>query len=310
MIYWSGDRQLKGAFALALLLHGMALAAAAHLPAPGLAASSLEELQVFDSTVAFTATPVALVELPASSGDPPQARNIEMVRPVASADRPERAAPTTRLRAREQRPSRTRAISRPSRVHVGAARQARGGPERTGAPGGGGGAPVDLGPPSSGGTLDVPSGSGEGGTAPGSIPGQGSGEGPGTGAGSGGGSGTGVGGGEGDQVGSGSGGAGEGPEPGFVSRLADRAEPEVIQRGRLIYPEAAIVDGAEGTCVLKVLVGEKGEVIAVEVTRSSGDRRLDKAALEFVKRWRYRPAIQDGKPRRVYTRATVQFALN
>jgi protein TonB len=84
----------------------------------------------------------------------------------------------------------------------------------------------------------------------------------------------------------------------------------VVRKGRLAYPEAAAAEGVEGTCVLRVLVGEKGEVIEVEVTRSSGDRRLDKVALDFVRQWRYRPAVQDGKPRRVNTRATVQFALN
>lgn len=84
----------------------------------------------------------------------------------------------------------------------------------------------------------------------------------------------------------------------------------MVRKGRLTYPEAAVADGVEGTCLLKVLVGEKGEVIEAEVTRSSGDRRLDQAALDFVRRWRYRPAVQDGKPRRVHTWATVQFELN
>jgi outer membrane biosynthesis protein TonB len=36
---------------------------------------------------------------------------------------------------------------------------------------------------------------------------------------------------------------------------------------------------------------------------------LDAAASESVKGWRYKPAVQDGKPRRVYTHAVVRFEL-
>ncbi len=60
---------------------------------------------------------------------------------------------------------------------------------------------------------------------------------------------------------------------------------------------------------LEVLVSEKGEVLEVEVIESAGDGRLDRAAAEFVRGWRYRPAVQGGEPRRVHTRAKVKFEL-
>jgi len=60
---------------------------------------------------------------------------------------------------------------------------------------------------------------------------------------------------------------------------------------------------------LKVLVSELGAVAEVTVVQSSHDRRLDAAAVEFVRGWRYKPAVQDGKPRSVYTRAAVTFTL-
>lgn len=75
------------------------------------------------------------------------------------------------------------------------------------------------------------------------------------------------------------------------------------------YPASAVEDGVEGVVKLKVLVTETGSVAEVEVTASSGDRRLDAAAKECVRKWLYRPAIQDGKPRRVHTHATVEFEL-
>jgi protein TonB len=91
--------------------------------------------------------------------------------------------------------------------------------------------------------------------------------------------------------------------------VADRDEPVVVQKGTLKYPEAAVEDGVEGTVKLKVLVTELGGAAEVKVAQSSGDRGLDTAAVEFVKGWRYQPAVQDGKPRRVYTYAVVTFEL-
>ena len=83
----------------------------------------------------------------------------------------------------------------------------------------------------------------------------------------------------------------------------------VVYKGSLEYPPAAVADGTEGTVKLKVLVSEFGTVAEVTVVQSSHDRRLDAAAVEFVRGWRYKPAVQDAKPRRVYTRAAVTFKL-
>ena len=91
--------------------------------------------------------------------------------------------------------------------------------------------------------------------------------------------------------------------------MADRDTPAVVQKGKLEYPQAVVEDGVEGQVKLTVLVTESGTVGEVKIAQSSGDRRLDAAATEFVKGWRYRPAVQDGKPRSVYTYAVVIFEL-
>jgi len=83
----------------------------------------------------------------------------------------------------------------------------------------------------------------------------------------------------------------------------------VVHKGSLEYPPAAVADAAEGKVELKVLVSEVGTAAEVTVVRSSHDRRLDAAAVEFVRGWRYKPAVQNGKPRSVYTRAVVTFKL-
>ena len=83
----------------------------------------------------------------------------------------------------------------------------------------------------------------------------------------------------------------------------------MIAKGRLIYPPAAAEAGQEGVVKLKVLVLENGSVGEVTVSEPSGSTALDTAAIAWVKKWRYRPAVQDGIRRRVFTHARVKFEL-
>jgi periplasmic protein TonB len=64
----------------------------------------------------------------------------------------------------------------------------------------------------------------------------------------------------------------------------------------------------QGTCVLGLTVDEQGMVRDVHVTRSL-DRRLDQNAVDAVKRWKFKPAIRDGKPVAVLTSVEVDFRL-
>ena len=71
---------------------------------------------------------------------------------------------------------------------------------------------------------------------------------------------------------------------------------EYAQAPAPTYPRAALRAGAEGTVLLRVLVDIDGRPLQVDVSRSSGDRRLDVAAREQVLRhWRFRPALRDGQ---------------
>jgi protein TonB len=56
------------------------------------------------------------------------------------------------------------------------------------------------------------------------------------------------------------------------------------------YPLAARRQGEEGTVMLRVLVDRSGRAAGVELERSSGSSRLDQAAIEAVKSWRFVPA--------------------
>lgn len=76
------------------------------------------------------------------------------------------------------------------------------------------------------------------------------------------------------------------------------------------YPREAILDGIEGTVLLKVLVGVDGKPLSVEIARSSGNRRLDDAARrQVLRRWMFKPAIRDGQAVQVYGMVPVNFSL-
>jgi periplasmic protein TonB len=76
-------------------------------------------------------------------------------------------------------------------------------------------------------------------------------------------------------------------------RLDSPLEPE--ERPEAHYPEDAAAEGVTGKVRLKVVVDPHGKVEDALVTRSSGDGRLDRAAEEAVRRWRYRAALRGGR---------------
>lgn len=77
------------------------------------------------------------------------------------------------------------------------------------------------------------------------------------------------------------------------------------------YPREALLAGAEGTVLLKVLVDVDGTPLSVEIEHSSGNRRLDDAARrQVLRKWKFRPAIRDGQAIQVYGLVPVNFSLS
>lgn len=61
------------------------------------------------------------------------------------------------------------------------------------------------------------------------------------------------------------------------------------------YPPDAKRRGEQGVVLLRVRVGSNGLPQQVDIARSSGSFRLDRAAREAVLRWRFRPVQIDGR---------------
>jgi protein TonB len=93
------------------------------------------------------------------------------------------------------------------------------------------------------------------------------------------------------------------------SEPVETAQMQVTNRVEPVYPPASRRMGEEGTGTFRVLVDERGRPTEVEVLQSSGFARLDQAALDAIKRWRFKPAVRDGQPVPSWTRVSVKFQL-
>jgi protein TonB len=72
----------------------------------------------------------------------------------------------------------------------------------------------------------------------------------------------------------------------------------VLDAGALrpVYPLACRRASHEGTAVVRVVIGEDGKPLRVEIVRSAGCRELDEAALDAARTARFRPARRWGRP--------------
>jgi protein TonB len=76
------------------------------------------------------------------------------------------------------------------------------------------------------------------------------------------------------------------------------------------YPRASRLAGQQGQVVLKVLVGAQGSAVSVAVQRSSGFERLDDAALNSVRQWRFAPAKRGEQAVEAWVLVPIVFRLD
>lgn len=84
-------------------------------------------------------------------------------------------------------------------------------------------------------------------------------------------------------------------------KTASRTDP--------IYPPASRRAGEHGTVRLKVLVDTRGRPSTIEIAQSSGFERLDAAAKEAVRKWRFVAATDGTNPITAWTQVAVTFRL-
>lgn len=75
------------------------------------------------------------------------------------------------------------------------------------------------------------------------------------------------------------------------------------------YPTESRRKREEGAVRLRVVITVEGLVKAIAVARSSGFERLDEAALDTVRKWKFKPGMQAGKPVEAIGFLVIPFKL-
>ena len=85
--------------------------------------------------------------------------------------------------------------------------------------------------------------------------------------------------------------------------------PSYLNNPPPAYPLEARKSRHEGMVLLMVTVNEQGRAADVEVLRSSGDREMDRAAVEAVTRWTFHPAQAGGRTVAARVSVPIRFRL-
>ena len=77
-----------------------------------------------------------------------------------------------------------------------------------------------------------------------------------------------------------------------------------------VYPRMSRRMGEQGTVLVRVLINTEGRAEQAEIRTSSGYVRLDEAALDTVKRWRYMPGKRAGTAEAMWFNVPLRFVLD
>jgi len=96
--------------------------------------------------------------------------------------------------------------------------------------------------------------------------------------------------------------------PPFRIRIGGQVmQAKLVSKAQPRYPNEAKAAHIEGTVRMDVLVGKDGQV--KDIAAVNGAPILSEAAVNAVKRWRYRPTLLNGQPVEVVTEIDVNFTL-
>ncbi len=90
---------------------------------------------------------------------------------------------------------------------------------------------------------------------------------------------------------------------------AVEVKPKLVKYVPPKYPELGREAGIEGTVVLRFIIDTTGRVRKVMVVETDLDESFVKAAIEAVKKWRFRPAMMFDKKVPVWMEQPIEFRL-
>jgi protein TonB len=98
--------------------------------------------------------------------------------------------------------------------------------------------------------------------------------------------------------------------PAAEAFVAPRFDAAYLDNPPPAYPSISRRQREEGRVLLRVRVGADGRAESVEIAGSSGHERLDHAALDAVRRWRFLPARRGADAVAAYVNVPIAFTLD
>lgn len=98
--------------------------------------------------------------------------------------------------------------------------------------------------------------------------------------------------------------------PAPASMVLPSSDADYLNNPAPVYPRMSRRLGEQGTVVVRVLINTEGRAEQAEIRTSSGYARLDEAALDTVKRWRYVPGKRAGTAEAMWFNVPVRFVLD
>jgi periplasmic protein TonB len=103
--------------------------------------------------------------------------------------------------------------------------------------------------------------------------------------------------------------AAKAPTPAPALQLPTADVEHADNQYRAPYPKMSQRLGEEGRVVLRVMVGADGKPTGATVAKSSGSEHLDRAGIDTVMRWRFKPGTRGGTPEAMSVLQPVDFKL-
>lgn len=95
---------------------------------------------------------------------------------------------------------------------------------------------------------------------------------------------------------------------GEAQAAAGREPPVPVRTVPPDYPAELRNQGISGVVMVKCTIDEQGNVADLEVTKSSNES-FDKFAMAALKKWKFKPAKQDGTPVAMQVTIPIKFVV-
>ncbi len=95
--------------------------------------------------------------------------------------------------------------------------------------------------------------------------------------------------------------------PQVASDIGSSVDPSSRRLNPPKYPPTEARQGVGGTVVLVISIDGQGNVLDVQVEKSSRNRNLDRAAMDAARKWRFNPEMKNGQPVASRVRVPVDF---